>query len=214
MTYILYQAKRQAWQKRCSQWEKLYNLGVLLSSRSHKRTHCLFDSDLHIGKGKVTSVLLIKPKAMKTSGTLRYSFTHTYPRHQMEESACYELESFASARNRTPIPRSPCPVIPTELSPHKYASQVGPSSISVCCNDSYASSFILIHYEVVPVLNWALRHEDVWGSGCTDPRILDLGSFTPLPLCPRYPLDRSPRVRLDDVKKRKLMTLSGLELHS
>jgi hypothetical protein len=50
--------------------------------------------------------------------------------------------------------------------------------------------------------NYALRHEDVWGSGCIDPCFLDLGtswrwvvSFTPWPLysrgkSPRYPLDR------------------------
>jgi hypothetical protein len=30
--------------------------------------------------------------------------------------------------------------------------------------------------KVVPVLNQALRHEDVWGSGCIDPRFLDLGT--------------------------------------
>jgi hypothetical protein len=52
------------------------------------------------------------------------------------------------------------------------------------------------------ITNYALRHEDVWGSGYTDPFILELGtswrravSFTPLPLyslgkSPRYPLDR------------------------
>jgi hypothetical protein len=44
--------------------------------------------------------------------------------------------------------------------------------------------------------NWALRHENVWGSGCIDPHFLDLGiswrwvvSFTPLPL---YPWERAP----------------------
>jgi hypothetical protein len=43
--------------------------------------------------------------------------------------------------------------------------------------------------------NLALRHEDVWGSGCKDPRILDLGtswrwvvSFTLRPLYLRDPL--------------------------
>jgi hypothetical protein len=30
--------------------------------------------------------------------------------------------------------------------------------------------------KVVPVLNYALRYEEVWGSGCIDPRILDLGT--------------------------------------
>jgi hypothetical protein len=47
-----------------------------------------------------------------------------------------------------------------------------------------------------------LRHEDVWGKGCIDPRILDLGTswrlvviFTPQPVYSRgkslwYPLDR------------------------
>jgi hypothetical protein len=38
--------------------------------------------------------------------------------------------------------------------------------------------------KVVPVLNQALRHEDVWGSGCIHPRILYRstsrpGRFTP-----------------------------------
>jgi hypothetical protein len=43
----------------------------------------------------------------------------------------------------------------------------------------------------------SLRHEDAWGSGCIDPRFLDLGSswkwvisFTSRPLYARYPLDR------------------------
>jgi hypothetical protein len=46
------------------------------------------------------------------------------------------------------------------------------------------------------VLNYALRHEGVWGSGCIDPHFLDLGtswrgvvSFSPRSLNPRYPLD-------------------------
>jgi hypothetical protein len=49
--------------------------------------------------------------------------------------------------------------------------------------------------------DYALRHEDVWGSGCIDPRFLDLGtswrlvvSFTPRPL---YPRGKSPRYTLD-----------------
>jgi hypothetical protein len=65
---------------------------------------------------------------------------------------------------------------------------------------------ILLHmYKVKLSLcstNESLRHEDVWGSGCTDPRFLDLGTscrwvvtVTPQPLyprgkCPRYLLDR------------------------
>jgi hypothetical protein len=54
--------------------------------------------------------------------------------------------------------------------------------------------------KVIPY-NWVLRHEDVWGSGCIDPRFHDLGitwrwviSFTPLLL---YPLEKSPRYPLD-----------------
>jgi hypothetical protein len=46
--------------------------------------------------------------------------------------------------------------------------------------------------------NWALRHEDVWGSGYINPYFLDLGtswrqvvSFTPRPL---YPLEKRPPV--------------------
>jgi hypothetical protein len=53
--------------------------------------------------------------------------------------------------------------------------------------------------------NYALRHEDVWGSGCIDPHFLDLGtswrwvvSFTALPLYPRYPFYR----RLDGPQSR------------
>jgi hypothetical protein len=45
--------------------------------------------------------------------------------------------------------------------------------------------------------NWALRHEGIWRSGCTDPHFLDLDtswrqvvSFTPWPLYPQYPFDR------------------------
>jgi hypothetical protein len=63
----------------------------------------------------------------------------------------------------------------------------------------------------------ALSHEGVWGSGCTYPHFLDIGtswkwavSFTPRPLYlrgknPRYPLDRrlgGPRTCLDDVEKK------------
>jgi hypothetical protein len=75
--------------------------------------------------------------------------------------------------------------------------------------------------------NEALRHEDVWGSGCIDPHFLDLGtslrwvvSFTPLPL---YPRERAPgthfkggwvdpRAGLDDMHKWKFFTLPGLKL--
>jgi hypothetical protein len=49
----------------------------------------------------------------------------------------------------------------------------------------------------VSLTNYALRQEGVWGSGCIDPRFLDLGtswswvvSFTSRPLYPRDPLDR------------------------
>jgi hypothetical protein len=65
------------------------------------------------------------------------------------------------------------------------------------------------------------------GRGCIDRRFLDLGnswrrvvSFTPLPLysrgkSSRYPLDRrlsGPRAGMDDVEKRKFLTLPGHEL--
>jgi hypothetical protein len=49
--------------------------------------------------------------------------------------------------------------------------------------------------------NYALCHEGAWGSGCIDPRFIDLGtsrrwvvSFTPLPL---YPRGNSPWYLLD-----------------
>jgi hypothetical protein len=55
--------------------------------------------------------------------------------------------------------------------------------------------------KVVPVLNWAVRHESVWRSGCIGPHFLHLGtswrwvvSFTPLPL---YPQGKSPQYLLD-----------------
>jgi hypothetical protein len=78
--------------------------------------------------------------------------------------------------------------------------------------------------------NWALLlHEVVCGSGCIDPHFLDLSiswrwvvSFTPRPL---YPRERAPgthwiggwvgpRAGLDDMEKRKFLTLPGLELCS
>jgi hypothetical protein len=53
--------------------------------------------------------------------------------------------------------------------------------------------------------NWALRHEDLRGTGCIDPRFLDVGtscrwvvSLTPRTLYPRYPLER----RLDGPQSR------------
>jgi hypothetical protein len=66
--------------------------------------------------------------------------------------------------------------------------------------------FLIKGGKAVPVLNKAQRHEDVWGSGCVDPRFLDLGtswrrmvSFTPQPLYPQgkspgYPLNRRVNV--------------------
>jgi hypothetical protein len=72
--------------------------------------------------------------------------------------------------------------------------------------------------------NLALRHEDVWGSGCIDPHFLDLGtswrwvvSFAPLPL---YPRERAPtthfigcwvdpRAGLDDMEKWKIVYPKG-----
>jgi hypothetical protein len=72
----------------------------------------------------------------------------------------------------------------------------------------------------------ALCHEGVQGSGCIDPYFLDLGtsgrwvvSLTPRRL---YPRERAPdiwkggwvepRACLDDVEKRKSLTLPGLEI--
>jgi hypothetical protein len=34
----------------------------------------------------------------------------------------------------------------------------------------------IIKGEVVPVLNKVVNHEDIWGSGCIDPHIFDLGT--------------------------------------
>jgi hypothetical protein len=65
------------------------------------------------------------------------------------------------------------------------------------------------------------------GSGCIDPHFLDLGtswrrmvSFTPRPLNPRGKSPRyhwirgwvDPRAGLDDVEKRKFLTLPGIEI--
>jgi hypothetical protein len=77
--------------------------------------------------------------------------------------------------------------------------------------------------------NYALRHEDVWGSGCIDPRFLELGtswswvvSFTPRPLYhrgkrPRYALDR----RLDEtqsqsrrLEKVKILAATGTRIRT
>jgi hypothetical protein len=67
------------------------------------------------------------------------------------------------------------------------------------------------------------------GSGCIDPHFLDLGtswrwvvSFTPRPLYPRGKSHSThwiggwvgPRAGLDDVEKRKFLTLSGRQLRS
>jgi hypothetical protein len=67
------------------------------------------------------------------------------------------------------------------------------------------------------VLNYVLRHEGVWGSGCIDPHFLDLGTswrwvvtFTPQLLYPRRKSPGThwiggwvdPRAGLDDVDKR------------
>jgi hypothetical protein len=87
-----------------------------------------------------------------------------------------------------------------------------------------ADPYTFIHTYIT---NSALRHEDIWGSGCIDPHFLDLGtswrwvvSFTPWPLYPqgkrpRYPLDRrlgEPQNSLEDVEKWKLLPPPGLEL--
>jgi hypothetical protein len=77
-----------------------------------------------------------------------------------------------------------------------------------------------------PVLNWLrLRHEDVWGSEYVDPRILDLGNslkcrserYASHPGCftPRtYWIGGwvGPKTGLDDVERRKILPLPGLEL--
>jgi hypothetical protein len=74
------------------------------------------------------------------------------------------------------------------------------------------------------LINKALHHVGVWGSGCVDPCVLGFGnrwrwvvSFASLLLYspwknPRYPLDRSPRASLDAVERRKIFPLLGLEL--
>jgi hypothetical protein len=72
----------------------------------------------------------------------------------------------------------------------------------------------------------ALRHEDVWRSGCTDPRFLNLGTswmrwppsrpdrFTPREWAPgtRWIGWVDPRAVLDDTEKWKFLTLTGLQL--
>jgi hypothetical protein len=65
--------------------------------------------------------------------------------------------------------------------------------------------------------NKALRHEDVWGNGCIDPRILDPGRFTPGERAAGTHWIGSwvgLRADLDDVEKRKFLTLPGLELRT
>jgi hypothetical protein len=75
--------------------------------------------------------------------------------------------------------------------------------------------------------NEALCHEGIWGSGCIDPRFLDLAtswrrvvSFMPLLVYAREsaPSTRwigswvGPRSGLDHVERRKFLTLPGLEV--
>jgi hypothetical protein len=91
--------------------------------------------------------------------------------------------------------------------------------------------FLLLRFagkgKFVRVLNWALPHEDVWGRVYIDPYFLELGAsycewsasrfgrFTP---GERVPVSDwvggwvDPRSGLDDMKKRKFLTLPGLKL--
>jgi hypothetical protein len=75
--------------------------------------------------------------------------------------------------------------------------------------------------------NKALRHEDVWGSECIDPRILDLarsyrsasrpGCFTPGERGPGTHWIGGwvdPRTSLDDVERRTILHLPELELRA
>jgi hypothetical protein len=77
--------------------------------------------------------------------------------------------------------------------------------------------------------NSALRHEDIWRSGCIDPHFLTLalaggewsalrpGRFTPKERAPgthRIGGWMDPGARLDDGEKRKFLTLPGLELRT
>jgi hypothetical protein len=76
------------------------------------------------------------------------------------------------------------------------------------------------------LISLALRHKDVWGSGCMDPCILDLGSsrrwvvsFTPPPLYPEKGAPGTnwiggwvgPRIVLDDAERREILPLPGLK---
>jgi hypothetical protein len=70
----------------------------------------------------------------------------------------------------------------------------------------------------------ALRHEGVWGSGCIDSHILDLGTSwrSASRLGSSTPGERAPgthwigwvgpRAGLDDVERRRLSSSAGLEL--
>jgi hypothetical protein len=83
------------------------------------------------------------------------------------------------------------------------------------------------------IANHAIRHEDVWRSGCTDPSFLDLSANeelvvssippppNPIALPPVksqwYTLDNrleGLRAGLENVAKRKFLTIRGLELQS
>jgi hypothetical protein len=74
--------------------------------------------------------------------------------------------------------------------------------------------------------NYALSHKDVWGSECINPPFLNLGTrwrwvvnSTTLPLYPRWKSPGTtriggwvgPRVGLDNVEKRKFLTLPVVE---
>jgi hypothetical protein len=85
----------------------------------------------------------------------------------------------------------------------------------------------IVNVKLSPWLNWALRHEDILGSGGIAPRILDIGAgwrwvvaFMPLPLYPQgkspwYPLDRrlcGPQSRFGHGGEEKnFQPLPGLE---
>jgi hypothetical protein len=106
---------------------------------------------------------------------------------------------------------------------HRWHSHPGSTNSFVC---SFLTSENQLQEKAklsLCLTNYALRHEGVWGSGCIDPHILDVGtswrwvvSFIPRQIypwrnSPRYPLDRrqgGPHKRSGRRGEQKISSLS------
>jgi hypothetical protein len=64
----------------------------------------------------------------------------------------------------------------------------------------------------VCLTNQTLHHEDVWGSGCIDPHILDIGTLAPGRSIRWVGGYVGPRAGLNYVERRKILPLPGIEM--